>query len=275
MKDFPQELVDKVIDELFTIVGRDNSYQGYSKRFRGPREPVWGISDYSLVSRAWAGPTQKHHFSVLHLDSLDTLEKWISCVPPDPTGVSRHVRKLVLESLDLDDFEEFEDHLLALTQVECLTVGDCDCIPHHPSTTAWFSAIGSSLVELRINDSPVAPHTITSLLAVLPLLQRLYIYNFEIPDDDDEDEADPPVPPRIPFFEGANDFALSSDQCHGYPERSLDWIPASARFGRLEIDRACSLDHPDLVNQWLVSSCATLTGLAIRDDPEGTPPPVI
>jgi len=273
MRDFPQELVDKVIDELFALVGRDNSYQGYSKRSRGPRKPVWGISDYSLVSRAWAGSTQKHHFHILYLDSPDILEKWFSGIQPDPTGVSRHVRKLALEGFDLGDFEDFEDHLLALTQVEYLTVEDCDCIPHHPSTVQWFLTIGSSLVDLRINNSPVAPHTITSLLAVLPLLQSLQFHNFEIPDDY-EHEEDPPAPPRIPFFEGANYFALRSDQGHIYPEGSLDWIPASACFARLAVDMPCSLDHPDLVNQWLASSCATLTGLAIEDDPEGTPPPV-
>ena len=272
MRDFPQELVDKIIDELFTLVGRDNSYQGYAKRSRGPREPVWGISNYSLVSKAWASPTQKHHFSTLHLDSPDILEKWISNIPSDPTGVSCYVRRLVLGGFDLEDFEEFEDHLLALTGVKCLTVDDCDCIPHHPSTMEWFSTIGSSLVELWINDTPVAPHTLTSLLAVLPLLQVLQIRNFE--DADDADDANPPPLSIIPFFEGANRFALRSDYGHRYPEGSLDWIPTSARFGQLEVDMGCSLGHPDLVNKWLASSCSTLTSLTIKDDPDGTPPPV-
>ena len=271
MKAFPQELVDQVIDELFALVGRDNSYQGYSKRSRGPRKLVWGISDYSLVSRAWTGPTQKHHFNTLYIDSPAVLEKWISRISPDPTGVSRHVRKLVLDGFEPEDFEDFEDHLLALTQVKCLTVDDCDCVPHYPPTMEWFSTIGSSLVELQIKDTPVASHTITSLLAVLPLLQSLQIHNFENPDD--AHEADPPAPPRIPFFEGANRFALHSDHGHRYPGRSLDWIPTSARFGQLEVDMACLLGHTDLVNQWLASSCATLTSLAIKDDPDGTLPP--
>jgi len=272
MRDFPQELVEQVIDELFALVGRDNSYQGYSKQSRGAREPVWGISDYSLVSRAWAEPTQKHHFSTLYVDSPAILEKWVSRISPDPTGVSRHVRKLVLAGFDLEDFEDFEDHLLALTQVECLTVDDCACAPCHPFNMEWFSTIGSSLVELQINDSPVAPHTITSLLAVLPLLRNLQIHNLENPDD--AYEADPPAPPKIPFFEGANRFALHSDYGHRYPERSLDWIPVSARFGQLEVDMACLLGQQDLVNRWLSSSCATLTSLVIKDDPDGTPPPV-
>ena len=181
MRDFPQELVDQVIDELFALVGRDNSYQGYSKRSHIGFGVVWGISHYSLVSRAWVGPTQKHHFSALHLDYRSMLEKWLTRIPPDPTGVSRHVRKLVLGCLNPVKLEDVVVHLHAFTRIECLMVNSCSYSLHHPSILEWFSTIGSSLTELRINNSPVAPCVITSLLAVLPLMQSLQIRNFEDP----------------------------------------------------------------------------------------------
>lgn len=271
MKDFPQELVDQVIDELFFLVGKDNCYQGY-KRFRyGPRA-AHGISDYSLVSKAWASSTQKHHFSSLRLDCLDTLEKWRTGIAPDPEGVSRHVRKLVLHGFDPPDLEEFEEHLRAFTRVQCLTVKDCYDVLGLPSIMGWFPLMGSCLVELRIDDSPATPHTIASLLAVLPMLQTVQIYNLEAPED--ADETNTPTPFRIPFFEGANHFSLCSDYGDsGYPEGSLDWIPLSAQFGRLEIDMACSLHHTDIVNRWLASSCDTLTKLSILGDSDGMFPP--
>lgn len=267
MRDFPQELVDQVIDELFVLVGRSNSYPDSFKRFRGPSGYVHGISHYSLVSRAWAGPAQKHHFSILHLDCPTILEKWVACVPPDPNGVSRHVRKLVLDGFDPLDLEDFGEHLHAFTRVECLTVDNCLGTLHHPFILEWFLAMGSSLVELRISDSPVTSQTITSLLSALPLLKSLEVFNFENPDDEDDENLS--APSSILFFEGGNRFALRSDPGHRYPEGSLDWIPPSARFRQLEVDMTCSLNHPDLVNQWFVASCTMLTSLTIREDREG------
>ena len=269
MRDFPQDLVNQVLDELFALVGRDNSYQGCSKRSRHTLRPDCGISDY-LVSKAWVGPTQKHHFSILRLDCPEVVEKWLANIPPDPTGVSRHVRKLVLDDFYPECLEVFEKHLRAFTQVERLAVDDCGGILNHPSITEWFSTMGSSLVELRINDSPVTAYTITSLLAALPLLQSLDLHDFQL---DDAHEANPSTPTRIPFFEGANRFVLRCGHGHRYPAGSLHWIPSSARFGQLEVDMACSIDHIYLVNRWLASSSATLTNLTIREDPQGTSPP--
>lgn len=271
MRDFPQELVEQVIDELFALVGRGNSYQGHSKRFNIGFGTVWGISHYSLVSRAWVYPTQKHHFSTIYLDRSAILKKWLTRIPPDPTGVSRHVRKLVLRGFDVVDLEEAGEHLRAFTRVECLTVNYCIGVLHHPSILEWFSTMRSSLTELRIIESPAVPHIITSLLAALPMLQTLQILNFQ--NLNDKDDINPPASPRIPFFEGTNRFVLQSSNVRSYPAGSLDWIPTSARFGQLEVDVACFLSHPDLVNQWLASSCTTLTKLAIRGDPYSTPPP--
>lgn len=273
MKDFPQELVDQVIDELFILIERDDQIRARFERFWNTSR-VPNISDYSLVSRAWAGPTQKYHFSSLSFDSMRVLERWCTHIAPDPAGLSRHVRKLVLDYFDYSELEGFENHLRAFTQVECLTVNYCDGVLQLPSVMEWFQLMGSSLVELRIHDSPVTPHTIASLLAALPLLQSVEISNFKNPDKpgeaEDTKKTSPPIPSRIPFFEGANRFRLRSDYGREYPKGSLDWIPSSARFAHLEIDMACSLHHPDLVNQWLASSRTTLTKLAIREDRDGT-----
>ena len=266
MRDFPQELVDQVIDELFSLVGRKNCYLGHSSRFTTQSDH--GISSYSLVSRAWASSTQKHHFKTLSLDSPAILEKWRTRIAPNPTGVSRHVRELVLDGFDPPDLECFERHLHALTRVENLTVKDCYDVLGSPSFMEWYPLMGPSLVELRIDDSPATPHTIASLLAALPLLQSLEIRDFEIPEDTDEPNT--PIPSQIPFFEGVSHLAFFSGRDNNtYPEGSLDWIPFSARFGQLKIDIACAIHRPDLVNQWLTSSRETLTHLTIWGDSTG------
>ena len=261
MRDFPQELVDQVIDELYDLVGASNDYPPPSGRYRRSSSHVHGIADYSLVSRAWVGPTQKHHFNTLRIYCPSLLYTWRKRIRPDPTGVSRLVRKLSLEMAYYEDLEKFGEHLRALTRVKCLTFESCMDALHHPSLMEWFLTTGSSLVELRINDSLVSPHTIASLLAQLPLLYRLEIIDFDTPDD--ANDTKPPDPLRIPFFEGRSCFAWHPRHNRNYPESSLEWIPPSARFARLEVDMTSTLGQLDLVDRWLASSCTTLTSLAI------------
>jgi len=269
MKTFPQELVDRVIDELYILVGNPLQDKSTLRRDSGS---VTSISDYSLVSKAWVNPTQKHHFSILHL-SPTTLDKWLAA--PNTAGMSRYVRILSLSHLD----PEIRQHLHAFTRIELLSVYECYNLLHHRTSMEWFPVIGSSLTELRITDTPVTPYTLTSLLATLPLLRTLDIRGFDNPyevlgmDDDDEiyDDDDVDDTSTIQFFDGANRFILRAGF---YLEDSLDWIPSSARFGQLELDVMFSQGHTaDLVNQWLASSSTTLTYFAINMNPLGTSPP--
>jgi hypothetical protein len=268
MKDFPQELVDQVVDELFALIRSDNLYHrlrgGFKQRAQYNYMHPLRISDYSLVSRAWVNPTQKHHFSNLRLSNGG---KWVARIAPDPAGVSRHVRNLVLDSFYPTKLEPLKEHLGAFTRVESLTLIDCGDIIELPFVLEWFQRMGSSLVDLCINNSQAPSRTITSLLAALPLLKTFEIHDFRALDD--ANEAGIPTPPRIPFFEGANRLALRSDYGHRYPEGSLDWIPPSTQFCRLEVDMPFAIMQPDLVNQWLASSCTTLTSFMIRWDPRG------
>ncbi|KAF9642835.1 hypothetical protein BDM02DRAFT_3124119 [Thelephora ganbajun] len=175
--------------------------------------------------------TQKHHFSLLHLDSFNTTNKWRTQIAPDPAGVSRHVRKLVLDNFGPENFEGSEDfggHMRAFTQVKSLMVRDCEDVFLYVAM-GLFLPMKSSLVELQVCDLSATPLTITPLLAALPLLNCVEIYEFWV-----------------------------------YPEGSLDWIPPSTRFAHLDIDTECAMHHPDPVNQWLASSRETLTNLAIR-----------
>ena len=263
MRDFPQELVDQVIDELFSLVGRENCYRGRIWGFSPWSDH--GISNYSLVSRAWASSTQKHHFKTLLLDSPAILEKWCTRITPNPAGVSRHVRKLVLEGFDSPDLERFKRHLHVLTQVECLTIENSYYGLRIPPVMERHPLVGPSSVELRVANSPPPPYTIAFLLAALPLLQNVAIRRRGAPKGTDKPNA--LVPSQIPFFESANHFDFSFDG--GYPEGSLDWIPRSARFCQLRIDTACAIHRPDLVNQWLASSRATLTHLTIWENSTG------
>jgi hypothetical protein len=271
MKDFPQKLVDRVVDELFVLLRGDNRHKvTYTRRFCDSSGHDYSIADYSLVSRAWVNPTQKHHFRSLWLDSSHASKSWVAHITPDPAGVSRHVRKLKLDLFEPSELEDITEHLNALTRIESLTMRGCGDVSQVPSIMEWLPCIGSNLVRLRTtNDSRVASHSIVSLLAVLPLLKHVEMEHVDrgLKEPEDADEANPPTAfPQVPFFEGVNSFILRSADGHYFPDRSLDWIPPTARFWQLELDLACSTHHPVLVNQWLASSCATLRDFTIGWD---------
>jgi len=79
-RDFPQELVDEVVGRLFDLVGRGRYYRGPIACPHDFSRVIDDISDYSLVSRAWIIPTQKHHLSFLNLDHPSEIEEWRACI---------------------------------------------------------------------------------------------------------------------------------------------------------------------------------------------------
>jgi len=243
MRTFPQELVDKVIDELADTDGD-------------------GIAPYSLVSRAWVTRTQQHHFEWIDLDDLDELEKWRTRIAPNPAGVSRHTRQLVLTNIDT--LEGFEAHIRAFTRIQDLEIAECDFLLSL-SVVECFAPMGSSLAELKISESPTTSHVITSLLAALPQLKRFMVEDTKVIDDTCGANILTQV---IPFFEGNNSLALESSWEQQDPPGPPDWIPSSARFGDLEIDMTYFLHKTVLVNRWFSNSCTTLTSLTIHGDPD-------
>jgi len=236
MRTFPQELVDKVIDELADID---------SDR----------VAPYSFVSRAWVTRTQQHHFEWIYIDGWDELERWCRKIAPDPAGVSRHTHQLVLTNLNIRMLDGFEAHIRAFTRVEDLEITGCDSLLSL-SVVECFAPMGSSLVELKISESPTTSHIITSLLAVLPQLKTFTAEDSKVIDDTGGTSVFIQV---VPFFEGNNSLVLGSSWEQEDPPGPPDWIPPSARFGDLEIDVAYFLHKAMLVNQWLSSSCTTLT----------------
>ena len=243
MRTFPQELVDRIIDELADL----NDYQ------------TCHIAPYSLISRAWVTHTQRHCFEHILFDGPEELEKWRRKIEPDPAGVSRHARRLVLT--DIATLETFETHIRAFTHVEEAEITECDFILS-PSVVEYFTPMGSSLVELLIGEGETTSSIITSLLAALPKLKKFTALEVKVIDDADGAN----LTSRVPYFEGGNSGAFYS---HADQIGPPDWIPPSARFSKLQIDTIYFLHKAGLVNQWLSSSCTNLTSLAIHGDLSG------
>ena len=240
MRTLPQELVDWIIDELADL----NNYHAFGQ--------------HSLISRAWVTRTQRYCFERVNFEGLEELEKWQRNIEPDPAGVSRHVRKLVLTRIT--SLEAFDAHIRAFTRVEVLTIVDCSFVLS-PLVAKYFAPMGSSLVQLLIKELETTSGTIISLLATLPKLKN-YVSN-QVKVMDNTDRADLTV--RVPFFKGGNSALFYSHFDQWDPPGPPGWIPPSARFSDLRIC-ITYLYKPGLFNQWLSNSSTNLTSLEIYGD---------
>ena len=246
MRNFPTELVDLVIDKLVEP--------------SGPGEPYLFISNYSTISRQWLNRTQKHHFNTIHFSGVSGIERWRKVIAPDPSGVSRHVRKISWRGVDtLHDFDEL---LRAFTRVVHVLVMDCKFFKSS-SELAFLAPLGSSLERLEIKWMSGEVEPLANFLAGLPHLRQLCVEKLTFSRRD----TDLPI---IPFFEGANSLDLLLRG--GFSPGDTDWIPPTARFYDLRIDTACIKNNHGLVNQWLRSSAGSLERFTINDGELGTCP---
>ena len=76
----PHDIVDLIVDQLSLSGDGDPGY----------------LQATSLVSTVWVNRSQHHIFSTLELGDSSKIKRWCSRVKPDPYGVSRHVRVLIV-----------------------------------------------------------------------------------------------------------------------------------------------------------------------------------
>lgn len=247
MRDFPQELVDLVIDKLAEP--------------SEPGEPHVQISDYSTISRQWCERVRKHHFDTIFFHYQPDVEKWRRAIEPDPSGVSRHVRKIIW--LGVDSLLGFDEHLRAFTRVVDVMVADCGFF-HSPFQLEFFGLLGSSLEKLEVTEAFIQVLPLAYFLAVLPHLRQLCFHNFSVLSYNTELVR---YLPAIPAFESANSLDLS---LRNYLPGNTDWIPPTARFSDLRIDVSCIYNNHGLVNQWLCSSAGSLEKFTIHEGGSGT-----
>jgi hypothetical protein len=247
MRNFPQELVDRVIDELADSV---------SKQLDGPLSTPDEISKYSTVSRRWVGRTQKHHFKSLCFRRQGKLYKWRTAVTPT-SDVLQHVQELTLEYIYT--LEGFGDHFCGFTKVKKARFEHCGLF-HSLDDIRPLTSLGESLVDLEIEKSDYSSEVIAQFLASLPLLRRFRAFSLLAPSPDNFEVS----LPRIPFFEGANALMLSSSR--GCPPVTLQWIPSTARFSELGLGISCLTGSPGTLNEWITSSSKSLKCLDLIAD---------
>ena len=245
MREFSQELVDSVIDELF---------------LSDPR----GISRYSTVSKRWSPRIQRRLFEFVEFRSQGRFESWCETVTINPSGVSQYVCRVGWERINT--FVGFEDHLRAFTKVGKAYFRSC-VVFCFPSEVQLLSSLGSSLVRLEIYESMTTPSIMASLCGCFPCLRQLIVEDLQFQDDS------PPSPgaetPTIPLFEGSDEFEMTL-LCQPRRLGRLDWISPTAQFENLTLEGPYVSEYPEMVNRLITSSGKSLKHFYIHGDFAGT-----
>ena len=160
-KQFPQELVDEVIDNL-----------------NNPRD----LRACSLISSRWLERSRRRLFANLALNTWN-FDKWRRNIPPGPNGVSAYVRSLTLRqarsivSLEPETLMGIMDHLTSFRRLETLLLQDVnfDDLFDGPSLTQCFGHFGVSVKSLHLHGIRTDISTVLFFIGLFPNLDHLAI----------------------------------------------------------------------------------------------------
>jgi hypothetical protein len=160
-KQFPQELVDEVIDNL-----------------NNPRD----LRACSLVSSKWVERSRRKLFANVALNTWN-FDKWRRNIPPGPNGISAYARSLTLRqarsivSLEPETLMGIMDHLTSFQRLKALFLHDVnfDDLFDGPSLTQCFGHFGGSVESLRLHRVRTDMSTMLFFIGLFPNLDHLAI----------------------------------------------------------------------------------------------------
>ena len=160
-KEFPQELVDEVIDNL-----------------ENPRD----LRTCSLVSSKWLERSRRKLFATVSLNTWN-FDRWQKNITPGPGGISTYVRSLALRqarsivSLEPETLMGIMDHLTSFRRLKSLLLQDVnfDELFDRPSLTQCFGHFGNSVRSLHLHRVRIDMSTILFFISLFPNLDCLTI----------------------------------------------------------------------------------------------------
>ena len=163
MVDLPQELIDKVIDEVAQC---DSTYT---------------LRSCCLVQKRWVERSRRHLFKEINLYATDHFRDWIKFVPIHPNGPYHHVHDLTYRQgatplgpkqlLDLHP-----GHFTSFTRLESLRIFNLS-LRRFTSTsmTKAFGTVGCSVRTLIAKDITLTLNSLLMFLVHFPRLETLYL----------------------------------------------------------------------------------------------------
>lgn len=247
--DLPQEIVDKVIDNLAF-------------------DPET-LKSTSLVCKSWTHQSRRWLFHYVPIDSLGKLEMWSQSISPDPDGIASYPRHILLSLgvwVEPETLDQFHDHIRSFSRVERLVISGLKSFGFDAtSTLRYFGNFAATVRRLELVYSAGTPASMVSFICAFPLLDDLTIeFYARATPDGPEDQGEVTYP--TPSFKGK--FKLLDIPCEQNPVvESLCALPLS--FHTISVSSHNTGRLSELVS--LVNKCGeTLRSLRITRKIHGT-----
>ena len=241
-KQFPQELVDRVVDNL-----------------DDPRH----LRACSLVSSKWLERSRRRLFANVSLNTWN-FDRWQKKIPPGPNGISGYVRSLALRqarsivSLEPETLMGIMDHLTSFRRLKTLILQDAnfDDLFDGPSLTECFGHFGHSVTSVYLCGVSTDTTTLLFFINLFPNLNYLTISSPLLSIEEDEEVK---APEGILPLRGT--FRLSGLQEMG-PTLLRGILLVPLHLEEVSITH-CRIADSDILNRFIETCAPTLKKLEL------------
>lgn len=243
MPDLPQELIDKIIDEV--------SQCGSTHDLRA----------CCLVQKRWVERSRRHLFKEVSLYTTKHYKDWIKLIPFGPDGLYHHVRTLtyrqgtaVLGPKQLLDLHP--GHFTSFTRLESLQIFNLS-LRRFTSTSMQkaFGPIGRSMRTLVVKDVVLTLNSLLMFLVHFPRLETLHL------GDNLTIAPEKKKPPNLPSLTGEL-VLVSMGSVHRPFVLELSKLPL--RYSELDVEFRWDSEILNAIAHLILTCSPTLEKLTLR-----------
>ena len=244
MPDLPQELVDKVIDEVSQC---DSTHT---------------LRACCLVQKRWVERSRRHLFKEVNLYSMEHFGGWIKVIPLAPDGPYRHVRNLtyrqginVLGPKQLLDLHP--GHFTSFTRLESLHIFGLSLRRFTlTSMNKAFGPVGRLIRTLAVKNVVLTLNSLLMFLVHFPRLETLYLGDnlTTVPEKKKQ-------PPNLPKLTGEL-VLVSMGSVHRPFVLELSKLPL--RYSELDIQFRWTSEILNAIAHLILTCSPTLDKLTLR-----------
>ena len=244
MVDLPQELIDKIIDEVAQCNFTNT------------------LHACCLVQKRWVERSRSHLFKEISLYTTDHFRDWIKLIPPGPNGPYRHVRSLtyrqgtaVIGPKQLLDI--YPGRFTSFMKLEHLQIFNLSLPRFTPtSMKKSFGPVGSFVRTLVVHNTTLTLNSLLMFLVHFPRLEALHI------GDNLKTTPEKKKPPQnLPDLTGELILA-SAGSVHRSFVLELSNLPL--RYSELDVEFRWNSDILNAVAHLILTCSPTLEKLTLR-----------
>lgn len=249
--ELPQEIVDKIVDEIALDECGD------------VRDQARNMKMFSLISSKWLHRSRRHLFQTMEFTS-DNFKTWCKTVRPGVDGPSPHITHLRYRASwpeverkvgPLKGFARSPSHISAFTNLRTLHLVDISL--QHASYLACFRVLATVVCELWLEDCQMDINQLVSFIWPFTNLERLRLMR---PQCAGERELPQSVLAELPPLKGTLEFHQSRMTASGNTASFINDLSLIPSHINTIIFRE-RLDTPEAANELLAASHKTLTEL--------------